>query len=158
MSATNGNDVNVLIPPPHIFRVGGEELRLQALPVKRLLAVVQYVQDNVDLLDKLSALDKPGEGAKFNVAEFLEADVYRRMNGLIRLLFDKATAEKMTDEWCLEHLSNAHYWAIIQKALQQNQLEGLFRKAGEFLGQRFSAFLRQFGDQGKKPELPVATA
>ena len=156
MSATNGNDVNVLIPPPHVFRVGGYELRLQALPVKRLLAVVQYVQDNADLLDKLGGLDKPGE--KFNVAEFLEGDVYRRLNGMIRLLFDKPTAELMTDEWCLEHLSNAHYWAIFQKALQQNQLEGLFRKAEEFLGQRFSAFLRQQGDQAKKDPSPVTTA
>ncbi len=146
--AGNGNDVNVLIPPPYVFRVGGEELRLQALPVKRLLGVVQYIQGNVDLLDKMQSLDEPG--ALNNVAELLNEQVYKRMSGLIRLLFDKTTADKMTDEWCMEHLSNAHYAAILKKAIEQNQLDWLFQRAKEYLGHNSEMVLRRMALQGKE--------
>lgn len=133
-------DVGVLLPPPHVLKVGGEELRLQALPVKRLLAVVQYIQDNADLLDKMGTVF---DGDKVNLVGFLEGEVYKRLNGLLRLLYDKATAEKMTDEWCGEHLSNAHYAVILRAAMKQNQLEWFFQKAGEFLGAQFGDFLRK---------------
>ena len=143
MSSPNGSDVGVLIPEPHIFKVGGEELRLQVLPIKRLLGVIQYIQGNADLIDKAAGIFAPEEGEGITVVGFLEGEVYRRLNGLLRLLFDKATAAKLTDEWCLDHLSNAHYAAIITKAIQQNQLEGLFLRAKEYLGSKLGAYLRQ---------------
>lgn len=139
-------DVGILLPSPFVLRIAGEELRLQALPVKRLLAAVQYVQDNSDLLDKLGSLDQ-ADGGGMKLVPFLEGEVYRRLNGLLRLLFDKATAEKMTDDWCAEHLSNAHYMVIFKKVIEQNQLAWLFQRAGEYLGRKLEAALRQTDSQ-----------
>ena len=159
----NGNtgaaDIKALIPQPHIFKIGGAELRLQALPVRRLLAVVQYVQDNADLMDKLAMIDQPsGEGGGVNVVGFLETEVYRRLNGLTRLLFDKATGELLTDDWCAEHMSNAHYAAIFRVAIQQNQLDWIFQRAGEFLAQKLDAALRQAAYQGRTTVPTAQTA
>jgi len=150
------NDVNVLLPQPCVFRVGGEELRLQALPVKKLLGVVQYVQDNADLLDKLSDIGDSKDGKKVDVVGFLTTEVCGRANGLLRLLFDKATTDKLTDEWCADHLSTAHYVAIVRKAIEQNQLDGLFRWAGGFLGQRMETVLRRGVNQEPEKDSPAS--
>lgn len=145
------SDIDVLLAPPHIFKVAGEELRMQALPIKRLLQVVKYVQDNADLLDKLSEfVDEKNqqEGKKLDIIGFLDSEIYRRLNGLVRLLFDKATAEKLTDEWCGEHLSNAHYAGFIRKAIEQNELDWLFQKARELMGAQMGGLLRTKLGQG----------
>lgn len=149
----NTSDVGILLPQPFVLRVGGEELRMQALPVKRLLGVVQYIQNNKDLLDKLQAMlgEAGAEDAKsFDIVGFLDGEVYRRLNGLVRLLYDKATAEKMTDEWCGEHMSNAHYAVILKNAIRQNQLDTLFQMAKEFMGRKFGEFLRQRMEQQRE--------
>lgn len=148
MAAPVANDVMALIPKPSIVKVGGEELRLHVLPIRKVLEISRFVEENVDILEKFGKLGQPKEKGGLSVSEILEQEVYKRLNALLRILFNEQDAAKLTDEWCLEHLSNAHYFAIFKTAIQQNQLEGLFSKAKEFLGERITAALRQAQDQG----------
>lgn len=151
MTQSDTGDVNALIPKPTMLRVGGEELRLQALPIKRLLIVVRYIESNVDVLDSLQKIGKKKEEGGASVSELLEGEVYKRINGFIRLLFSKEDAAKLTDEWCSEHLSNAHYVAIIETVIKQNRLDGLFQKAKEMIGGNVAAALRQTMDTAAAP-------
>jgi len=131
---------DALIPKPEIFRLGGEELSLAPLPIKRLVEIVRYVEDNFKELQTID-LTKAMEGG---VAAMMEGTVYVKMNALVRLLFpDKA--EKLTDEWCSDHMTNAHYRAIFITMLRQNQLYELFQMAKGLVIQKVGESLRQAG-------------
>lgn len=137
-------EVAALVPQPVVFRVAGEELRLAPLPVRRLLQVIQYVEKNYDLLEKAKTIGQPEAEGGQSISKFLEAEVYGRLNGLLRLLFGEAGNSKLlTDDWCAEHLSNAHYRAFIVTAMKQNQLDALFNQAKAFLGGHVAEALRQ---------------
>ena len=131
-------DEDILVPVPQLWKIGGEELRQAPLPTRRLLEVVRYVEKNLDVIDK-------AQGASLtSVSGFAEAEVFPRLNGLLRLLFwDERQRALLTDEWCADHLTPAHYRAIVVCALKQNELWGFFQKAKEFLGGRVAQALRQ---------------
>ena len=139
MTSTPIRDEDVLIPDPILFKVGGEELRLAPLPVKRLTGILRFVETHVKTLEKLNLEDATQDG----LAGFMEAEVFARLNELLRLLFVTEREQKLlTDDWCADHLSLAHYRAIVMAALKQNELHGLFLRAKGFLGQRMEAALR----------------
>ena len=131
-------DEAVLVPEPKIFKVGGKEIRVAPLPVKRLLGVMKFVENNKDLVEKINGIMEVG------ISGFMEQEVYRRLNELIRMVVSpKEAHEFMTDEWCLDYMTNAHYRAIVMTVLQQNELYDVFLKAKAFLGGHIQEALRQ---------------
>jgi hypothetical protein len=140
------SDVEVLIPAPAIYRIAGEDFRLAPLPVKRLLAVVRFVQTNLKDLDQCQAALVEGG----DLPALLEGGVYKRLNELLRLLFWNDRPERLTDEWCGDHLSNAHYKAFIVTALRQNELYELFLRAKDFMTISVGRVLRQEKAQGEQ--------
>ncbi len=136
------SDIDVLIPKPALYRVAGEELRQQVLSIRKMLAVIQFVEKNADLLDQFKLMGKPTDQGGKSISAILEQDVYTRLNVLIRLLLP-GHEKTLTDDWCMEHLSNAHYYAIIKTALVQNQLYELFTRAKDLMGPTMVAAFRQ---------------
>ena len=133
---------DIIVPPPAIFRISDKELRLAPLPAKRLLEVVRYVETTKDLPDVLAAAFKAdGEGKRKALADLLQTDVLPRLNGLLRLLFWQQEKE-LTDDWCFDHLSLAHYVTFCRMALVQNQLHDVFQVAKGVAGQFIMATLR----------------
>ena len=135
---TPEKDLDTLVPETIIFKVMGEELRLAPLPNRRLLEVVRFIEKNFDVLSKAKGL---GEG--LNVSTFLEDEVLKRLNELMRLLFWNNKPERFTDEWCGDNLSLGHYRAIGMAFLRQNELYSLFQLAKGAMAQRVEAALRQ---------------
>lgn len=133
------DELSVLIPEPRIFKFAdGKEIRVQALPSGRVLKIIRFVVSNKDLLDKLqgSAFDDP--------AVFIEGEIYKRINALVRLVVTPADKhEFMTDEWCLDHMTHAHYRAIMNTVLEQNEMKTVFQKAKSFVGAFVVNALRQ---------------
>lgn len=157
MADTKLSDIDVLMPKPFIHKVAGEELRQQALPIRKLLLVVQFVEKNSDLLNKFQLLGKSEEDGGVALSTILEKDVYTRVNSLIRLLLP-GHEDLLTDDWCLDHLSNAHYFAIIKTALVQNQLYELFNKAKDLVGPAMAEVFRQNMARKAAPQpVPVAS-
>ena len=149
-------DIDALLKDVALFRIGGHEFRLQPLPIKKLLAVIKYLEANVDLLDKAKAIGGDPAAGGVSVSGFLDAEVYRRLNALLRLLFTQEQAEKLTDDWCAEHLSNAHYRAFVEAALKQNQLDGLFRWAQALMGTAAKAAAEALRQKLERPAAPTA--
>lgn len=136
--STQQEDLAVLVPAPKVFKVGGEEIRVQPLPVKRLIAVIKFVEQNADLLSRAEEVLKAG------VSTALETEVYPRLNKMIRLVVTPVDRhEFLTDEWCAEHMSNSHYRAVLMTVIRQNELEAVFSKAKAFLGVHMDGALRQ---------------
>ncbi len=136
------SDIDVVIPAPKLWLIGGEELRQAPLSIRRLLAVVRYVEKNLDLAPRLKDLGKPKEEGGLSFSEMLQGDLYKRVNELMRLLLPGYEA-KLTDDWCEEYMTNAYYWGILQTALKQNQLESVFTKAKGFLSTFLDERLRR---------------
>lgn len=135
---TNTPDEDVMIPAPALFKIADKEIRIMPLPVKRVKELVRSVEKNQDLLSKLNSIMEIG------VADFLDQEVYKRLNELVRLVVSPTSAhEFMTDEWCENNLTNAHYRAFFMTVLKQNELHGLFLKAKAFLGANIDEALRQ---------------
>jgi hypothetical protein len=138
----NMSDLDVLVPKPFIHKVAGEELRQQALPIRKLIAVVRFVESNKDLFEKFQLLGKTDDAGGLSFSALLEKDVYTRVYALLRMLLPDQE-KLLTDEWCMDHLSNAHIVAIMKTALVQNELNDLFTKAKDLLGPTFLQLLRQ---------------
>jgi hypothetical protein len=144
---TSTPDEDVLIPAPAIFRLGDKEIRIMPLPVRRVKELIRAIESNKDIFDKLPKIMEVGVG------EFLDQEVYKRFNSFLRLVVSPASAhEFMTDEWCEENLTNAHYRAIFMTVLKQNELHGVFLKAKDFMSVHMGGALRQ---ALKKVEAPV---
>ncbi len=138
MTTASTPDEDVLIPVPAIFKLGGKEIRIVPLSIRRVKELIRAVESNKDLFDKLPKIMEIGVG------EFLDQEVYKRFNGLVRLVVSPAAAhEFMTDEWCEENMTNAHYRAIFMTVLKQNELHGVFLKAKAFMGANVEGALRQ---------------
>lgn len=148
-----GTDLDALMPKPFILKAGGEEFRIAPIPVKKLMEAVRYVESNYDILDKAQALGFPENEGGVTLASFIGKEVYARLNGLIRIILSKEDAEKLTDEWCENNLSNAHYRAFLVKAIEVNHLDGIFHKAKEILGASMEASLRRM--MQKEPATPA---
>lgn len=147
MTPTPTLDEDVLIPVPVVFKLGAHEIRVTPLPVKRLKELIRAVEANKDVFDKLGKILEVGVG------DFLEQEVYHRANALLRLVVSPKDAHAfLTDEWCDEHLTNAHYRAIFMTVLKQNELHGVFLKAKEFLGANIDGTLRQVAASLKDPK------
>ena len=135
---TSTPDEDVLIPAPAVFKLGGKEIRVVPLPVRRVKELIRAVEANKDLLDKLPKIMEVGVG------NFMDQEVYKRCNEFVRLVVSPANAhEFLTDEWCEEHLTNAHYRAIFMTVLKQNELYGFFLKAKAFMAANMDGALRQ---------------
>lgn len=144
---TSTPDEDVLIPVPAVFKLGGQEIRVVPLPVRRVKELIRAVESNKDLLDKLPGIMEIG------VCDFLDKEVYKRLNSFMRLVVTPASAhEFMTDEWCENNLTHAHYRAIFMTVLKQNELHGVFLKAKDFMGMHVGGALRQ---AMKKVEAPA---
>jgi len=135
---TSTPDEDVLIPAPAVFKLGGKEIRIVPLPMRRIKELIRAVEANKDLIDKLPKIMEIGVG------EFLDKEVFNRSNALLRLVVSPTSAhEFLTDEWCEEHLTPAHYRAIFMTVLKQNELHGVFLKAKAFMGANMEVALRQ---------------
>ncbi|MBS3927802.1 MAG: hypothetical protein KGZ65_04340 [Sphingomonadales bacterium] len=135
---TSTPDEDVLIPVPVVFRLGAHEIRVTPLPVRRVKELIRAVEGHKDLLEKLPQVLQIG------VETFLDKEIYKRLNALVRLVVSPASAhEFMTDEWCEENMTHAHYRAIFMTVLKQNELHGVFLKAKAFLGANMDGALRQ---------------
>ena len=135
---TPSEDLDVIVPTPKTFKVGGEEIRVQPLPVKRLIAVVKFVEQNAGLLNNVEEMLRGG------ISTALETEVYPRLNRLLRLVVTPVEAHMfLTDDWCAEHMSNSHYRAVLMTVIKQNELETVFLKAKAFLGVHMTGALRQ---------------
>ena len=152
--STSQDDLAVLVPAPAIFRVGGQEIRIAPLPVKRLVGLIKFVEQNKDLLDKLNDVLQVG------IVTTLETEFYPRVNALLRLVVSPASGHAfLTDEWCSDNLTNAHYRAMFMTVLRQNELEQVFLKAKAFLGIYVENALRQAQMQKLEAETaPTASA
>lgn len=135
------SELEALIPAPHIHRISDREMRQAPLKIKQLLAVVKYVETHYKVFDKFRMLGKPKEEGGVSVSELLEGDVYLRLNELMRLLLPAHAAE-LTDDWCFEHLTNAHYWAFLKVALVQNKLNDVFTRAQGMIEQNWERAMR----------------
>ena len=143
MTAQVTADEDVLIPVPHIFKISDVELRLAPLPVKDVLKIVKYIKGQQDILEKFSGKDPK---ADLDIDKFLQDDIFKRLNGLLRLMFTEVGGRKyLTDQWCEEHLTPAHYRAFIVVFLKQNQLWEVFLAAKGMLGKNMGEALRQAG-------------
>ncbi len=149
------SELDVLIPDPKIYRVGAEELRVAPLPVKQVLRVAKFVQANFKDIEKFKL-----DSENLDVASLLEGEVYTRLNALLRLIIP--TSEKvLTDEWCSDHLTNAHYRAIIVCAMKQNEVMELFQKARGFFATGMAQALARQTGRGQpetEPEKPKPEA
>ena len=135
---TSTPDEDVLIPTPAVFKLGGQEIRIVPLSIRRVKELIRAVEGNKDLFDKLPNIIAIGVG------EFLDQEVYKRLNGLVRMAVSPSGAhEFLTDEWCEEHMTHAHYRAIFMTVLKQNELHGVFLQAKDFMGKHMDEALRQ---------------
>ncbi len=107
-------------------------------------------------------MDKAGKIMEVGVSAFLENEVYKRLNDLLRLVVSPVDKHAfLTDEWCGNNLSNAHYRAIFMTVLRQNELESVFIKAKDFLALHVEGSLRQAVQSGAlflTPKEPPASA
>lgn len=143
MAAPVTTDEDVLIPTPKVWKISDKELVLRPLPVKDVLKIVKYVKDQQDLFDKFKEMDK---NTPINIEELIKQDVFGRLNGLLRLMFKPGDGrDVLTDEWCENHLTPAHYRAFIVTMLKQNELWHVFLKAKGLLGKNMEDALRQAG-------------
>lgn len=121
-------ELEALIPTPvYINAIGTDtRLRVQPLTLKQLAEVVKFIQGSKEVLGDLENVKT------LDIATLLQGPVVKRANGLLRLLLP-THAKEMNDEWCAEHLSTAHYKAIVVASMKQNALYDVFLKAKGFL-------------------------
>lgn len=121
-------DEDVLVPAARTYRVGGQEIRVEPLPIKRLTGLVRHVEQQKDLFEKLGKIEEVGPAA------FLEAEA-PRLAGMLRLVVSPQDKHAfLTDEWCAENLSLAHYKAVAMCVVDQNGLRPVFSLAKDFVG------------------------
>jgi hypothetical protein len=142
MSNALMQDLETLVPKPVIHRIAGQEIRQAPIPMKRLLEVIRYVEGNTDLLGTLDKIGKPADQGGVSISQFFEGDLCKRINALVRLLLP-GHEQTLTDEWCLEHLSMAHYVAFVRVGLVQNQLYEVFTRAKGLIMRNMDEALRQ---------------
>lgn len=150
MTTPAPSDLDALIPKPVIYKMAGTELRQAPLAIHKLLAVVRYVESNYDVLEKFQQLGKPAEEGGLSIPQLLEGDLYPRLNGLLRLLLP-GHETLLTDEWCTNFMTNAHYAAILKTALVQNQLYEVFTRARGFVVPALEAALRRKAPMEQPP-------
>ena len=155
MASPTLSEIDVLIPRPVLYKMAGEELRQVVLPGRKVLAVIRFVEENIDVLTKFQSMGKSKEEGGMKLSEILETQVVLKLNELSRLLLPES-AKVMTDEWCLEHLGPAHYVAFVKTALVQNQLWDVFTRVKGFVSASMEASLRQL--QEAREVTPLAKA
>ncbi len=144
---TSTPDEDVLIPAPAIFRLGDKEIRIVPLPTRRVKELIRAVEKNKDVFDKLPQIMEIGVG------DFLSQEVYVRVNSLLRMVVSPATAhEFLTDEWCDDNMTHAHYRAIFMTVLKQNELYDVFLKAKGFVGSHMGTAFRQVMSKMEAPD------